>query len=85
MTDALVPIHVAVPRQAMSLSAAYRQAAIDASALPAGVHFSHELVEDQGKVSSVVIRVRDAYGAIVWEQPYDGRGKRLTVAGGIRF
>jgi hypothetical protein len=85
MGEPLIPLTVSPATKAMCISAAYRQAAIDASSLPAGVHFFHEVVEDQGRVTSVTIRVRDAYGAIVWEHPYDRHGRRIGVAAGVTW
>jgi hypothetical protein len=85
MTEPLVPIGLPPAQQAMSISAAMRQAAVDAAHLPPGVSFGY--VWEQGKGGAAILRVqaRNVYGAVVWEQPYDGRGHRVTVGAGLLF
>lgn len=84
MTDPLVPILAPVPQQAMSLSAALRQAAIDMPPMPDGFAMS-ATVTQQGATFVARIQVRNVQGAIVWEQPYDGQGRRITAGVGVRW
>lgn len=83
-TEPLVPLLASPPTQAMSLSAALRQASIDVPPLPPGVHLSASITQESAQ-AVVTVRARNAYGVAVWEQRYDGSGKRLTVGAGITF
>lgn len=85
MTEPLVPIGMAPARQAMSISAAMRQASIDAAHLPDGVSFQYTWEQGTGGAAVLRVQARNMHGAIVWEQPYDGRGHRLSIVGGVRF
>lgn len=85
MAEPLVPIGLPPAQQAMALSAAMRQAAIDAAHLPPGIAFGWVWEEGQGGAAVVRIQARNAFGQVVWEQPYNGRGHRVTLGGGLLF
>lgn len=83
--EAAIPIGLPAAAQAMSISAAMRQAAVDAAHLPAGVSFAYTWEQGTGGAAVLRVQARNMHGAIVWEQPYDGRGHRLTIGGGLTF
>lgn len=67
-------------RQAMRLSAALRQAAIDLPRdLPPGVHLTATYAEHDDAQAVITVTAKDAYGAAMWEQRYDGSGRQISV------
>lgn len=82
--NATVPVLTPTSRQAMTLSAAMRQAAIDMPPMPDGATVSAQIT-GEGVLVVARVQVRDAHGYVVWEQPYDGRGRRITLGAGVRF
>lgn len=83
-TEPAVPI-LGPSRQAMSLSAALRQAAIDLPRdLPPGVHLRAHYSEVGAEVV-VTVKAENVYGVAAWESRYDGTGRRLTIGAGITF
>lgn len=83
-TEPLVPILAPVPTQAMALSAAMRQAAIDMPPMPDGFTVSATMT-GQGTTLVARVQIKNVQGVVVWEQPYDRQGRRLTVGVGVRF
>lgn len=83
-TEPLVPLVASPPTQAMSLRDALAAAERDMPPLPPGVHLSTSFTQ-QGTQAVVTVSARNAYGIAVWEQRYDGSGKRLTVGAGVTF
>jgi hypothetical protein len=80
-----VPVVASPPTQAMSLSAALRQAAIDVPKdLPPGVHLAASVTAQEARVV-VTVQARNAYGVVAWEHRYDGTGRRLSAGVGITF
>jgi hypothetical protein len=87
MADAepLVPLVAPASVQAISLSAALRQASIDVPRdLPAGVHLTAHMGEQDARVV-VTVAARNVYGVAVWEQRYDGTGRRLALGAGVTW
>ena len=80
----LVPLLAPVPQQAMSLSAALRQAAIDMPPMVDGFTVSAS-VTAEGAAFVARVQMRNVQGVLVWEQPYDGRGRRITAGVGVTF
>jgi len=84
VSEPLVPL-VPVAHQAMSLSQALRQAAIDIPTdLPSGLHMRASVWQD-GASMVVTVQARNLYGVVAWEQKYDGTGRRMTVGAGVTF
>lgn len=84
--EPLVPL-LKASEEAMVVSQAMRQAAIDAAHLPDGVHFGYERTTLGGQKAhafGVTVKAKDAFGQVVWERTYDKRG-RLYIGGGITF
>lgn len=84
MTEPLVPIFAPAPYQAMGLSAALRQAAIDMPPMPDGFTISASVTQE-GATFIARVQIKNVQGVVVWEQPYDGRGRRITAGVGVRF
>ncbi|MGV3515462.1 hypothetical protein [Luteitalea sp.] len=85
-TEPLVPL-LRASEEAMAVSNALRQAAIDAAHLPPGVHFAYERTSLAGQAAQsfgVTVKAADAYGQVLWSRTYDKRG-RLYIGGGITF
>jgi len=82
--QATVPL-LSPSRQAMAISAAMRQAAIDAANAPPGLTFGAVWAEDEGVGLHLRVQGKTAHGEVQWEMPYDTRGHRLSVGGGIRW
>lgn len=79
-SEPLIPLRTPAANQAMSIAAAYQRAAVDGGFL-VNVTLAHEFVEGEGGATAVLITATDRVsGALVWEQPYDGRGHRITGA-----
>lgn len=72
-----VPLLKPVAQQAMGLSSALRQAAIDVPALPPGHHLVGT-VEPGAWGVAYVVRAKHVSGSVAWSQGYDGQGRRLT-------
>lgn len=69
----------------MSIVAVMRQAAIDAADQPPGLSFGVVWEERQGVGVVIHAQLKNAFGQVVWEAPYDRRGHRLTIGGGLRW
>lgn len=82
--QATVPL-LSPSRQAMAISAAMRQAAIDAASAPPGLSFGVVWEEHAGIGAVVRVQGKNAYGEVVWEAPYNTRGQRITIGGGVRW
>lgn len=86
-TDPAVPLLAPVQpsAQLMAISNAMRQAAVDAAAAPPGLTFGVRWAEREGVGAVVIVQGTNAFGVVQWEAPYDTRGHRLSVVGGLRF
>lgn len=83
-TEPVVPL-LSPAQQAMAISQAMRQAAIDVPRdLPAGLHWAASVTRDEARVV-VTVQAKNAYGYVAWEGRYDGTGRRLQIGGGITF
>ena len=84
-TEPLVPL-LDPARELMAAAQALRQAAIDVPKdLPPGLRFSYTKAQGEAGELLVIVKAEDAFGAVHWRQPYNGRGHRVTVIGGIDF
>jgi hypothetical protein len=82
VTEPAVPL-LRADESAMSLSAAFRQAAIDAPRdLPAGWFWDYAFEQGEGGTLRVVIAIKHAHLGVLWQHPYNGRGHRLVLGGG---
>lgn len=85
-TEPAVPLLAPPPNQLMALSNALRQASADIPKdLPDGVRFAYVTEERAGGALIVTVKAKNASAFVLWEQAYDGRGRRITVGGGIDF
>jgi hypothetical protein len=91
-SEPAVPLLAAPANQLMALSNALRQASADIPKdLPPGVRFAYVTEEGAGGALVVTVKAKvpgtdkDASAFVLWEQGYDGRGRRITVGGGIDF
>lgn len=85
-TEPAVPLLKAA-EEAMAVSNALRQAAIDAAHLLDGVHFAYERTTLGGQAAhafGVTVKAENVHGQVVWSRTYDKRG-RLYVGGGLTF
>jgi hypothetical protein len=85
-TEPAVPLLAAPPNQLMALSNALRQASIDIPKdLPPGIRFAYVTEQGAGGTLVVTVTAKNASAFVLWEQAYDGHGRRITVGGGIDF
>ena len=82
---ATVPLTLSPSRQMMALSAASRQAAIDAATAPPGLTFGAVWDEREGIGAFIRVQGKNAHGEVQWEAPYNTKGQRLTIVGGVTF